>query len=167
MKWALLIIASVLLAVFQASFLSQFSLWGVAPNLILISALLFLIFSDFKKAVFFAFCGGLFLDFLSLTAFGQITASLVLSILLIEIISRFFKKRKIVSVLILGAGAVMIKNFIFTFLSWIFDFSGLFSLLSSLKNLRPEFLIIEIFYSLAIILLCLILIGKINTAVIK
>ncbi|MCK4781539.1 rod shape-determining protein MreD [Candidatus Parcubacteria bacterium] len=71
-KLAIIIIFFYILALLQTSFLVHFSINGMVPNLILISALLINFFEDPKKkdGILSAFIGGFFLDVFSENIFG-------------------------------------------------------------------------------------------------
>lgn len=106
MKWLVLIIFAIFLTIFQASFLPFFEIFAVAPNLILVASLFILIFRNFREAIFFGFTAGIFTDVLGRSSqFGLGTASLVISLIILQHISRVFEKKdfRVIPILIVFA----------------------------------------------------------------
>lgn len=85
-----LILFFYILALVQTSFLAHFTLWGYAPNLILIAVILLNIFSaDVKLGIAAAAVGGFFLDVFSSNFIGF----WILTLLVISIFINFILKR--------------------------------------------------------------------------
>lgn len=90
-----------ILALLQTSFLVHFNIFGVVPNLILISVILISFFtptSKFGVGIGSAFIGGFFLDVFSSQPFGWN----VLILLAISILIKIILKRHIRPVIRLG-----------------------------------------------------------------
>jgi len=73
-----------LLVLIQTSFLVKFSIFGIVPNLVLISVILFNVFTDPKQnsGVLAAFIAGFFLDVFSRGPFGFFGFYTLISMLL-------------------------------------------------------------------------------------
>lgn len=97
MNYFFLFLISLVLVIFQTSFLSHFPIFGWLSflpdiisgwilNVVLIFAFWLLVFRDFKKSLFFAFSAGLFLDFISTEPFGLNLFSLIASVFAINLL---------------------------------------------------------------------------------
>lgn len=162
MKWLSFPIAVIFLVVLQASFLPFFEIGGAVPNLILILSFFILIFRDFKEAIFWGGLGGFLFDFFSPGLFGQITLSLILTIIFIEILSKFLKKADFSPFLILAVLMIVFNQSFLAVSSFLINFFRIFEMSTVSPVMDPKILIAGFFYNLAIILLtyCLLNYGR-------
>ena len=94
MKYIVSIIIIYLLALFQTSFLVHFSLWGMIPNLILISVFLWILFEkpESNFGIYNAFIGGFLLDIFSERLIGfNILILLIMAIFLKIILNKYVR----------------------------------------------------------------------------
>jgi rod shape-determining protein MreD len=106
MKTFLIILFLLLAVVLQTTIFSALTVWGVAPNLVLVLVLLLVILKSFKETWLAVLATGLLLDLFSGLPFGLISLSLVTSAFLVGRINKsLFSTVKFwitVSLIILG-----------------------------------------------------------------
>lgn len=118
------------LVIFQVSFLSHFPIFswihflpgyisGWTINVVLIFAFWLLVFRDFKKSLFFAFFSGLFLDFLSVNAFGSGLLSIIISLFLMNLLFVFSKLPSRIRFFVFLPVILIIFEILKLFFSWL------------------------------------------------
>jgi len=118
------IILVILLALFQVSFLSHFEPVRGSLNLILLGVILTSVWVDSKQGLYFGLIAGLCLDLYSTYAFGLITLSLTLPILLVNYaFKKILTHRSIYSTLLIVFSNTVIYwlslYFFSTVMSWL------------------------------------------------
>ncbi len=88
MKTFLIILIFLLAVVLQTTVFPALTVWGIAPNLVLVLILLLVILKGFKETWLAVLASGLFLDLFSGLPFGLISLSLVTSAFLIDWINK-------------------------------------------------------------------------------
>ena len=121
------ILAIILLAIFQASFIAALP-WPLNYFNLVLSVLVFItVILDFNQALWFALCAGLILDAFSFSSFGTLAAILILVALILNFLFKnFFTNRSLYSLVILGLignGIYILSLLIFNFLFFVFGAS--------------------------------------------
>ena len=137
------------LALFQQSFLPHFAVWGITPNLVLISIFLLNVL-DSSSGIILAFFAGLILDIYSGSLLGISALSFLILAVLIRKSSRLFQKSNIFYLIAMFSFCLFFYKF---FLNFAQSFSFRFHL-----NLFT--FLIEDFFSLALLFLGLFLFQK-------
>lgn len=129
MNYFFLFLISLVLVIFQTSFLSHFPIFGwlyFLPgyisgwtlNIVLIFAFWLLVFRDFKKSLFFAFSAGIFLDFISVETFGISLFSLIFSIFVINLLFVLSKVSNVVRFFAFLPIIIIFYEVLYKFLLW-------------------------------------------------
>ncbi|MDD2353985.1 MAG: hypothetical protein PHH52_01515 [Patescibacteria group bacterium] len=127
-QFLLFSLVSILLAVFQFSFISALPAWGqnLYPGVIVIVFIIF--FIDLLPALYFILAFGFFLDILSFQFFGVYTLTLTAAALVVYfILKNFLTNRSLYSFLAVMFIFIFIYNFLLAIISFIF-LSGSFIL---------------------------------------
>lgn len=90
-----------LLALFQQSFVNNFSLFGRSLNIYLIIVFILVFFSSYQQALVYSALAGLMFDLFSLGIFGLFTLSFLISSLIVKKVSHLFNRLNIFSFLVL------------------------------------------------------------------
>jgi len=118
MRYFIIFLISFLVAIFQSSFLAHFPIFGWTMNLVLILAIWFVIFRNFKEGLFFAFFSGLFLDFFSARLFGLETLVLIFCVFFLNLFSGILKLPNLAKFLIFLPIFLAIYEILIKFLPW-------------------------------------------------
>ncbi len=163
-KTLILVIFFYILAVLQTSFFIQFSIFGIAPNLILISACL-LSFSAHKGSlmggkktdqnigIYSAIIGGFFLDVFSSHFFGASIIILLVINIFIKTLLGFLKeisnRCQIIYFIIIFVFSLIIYDSILSLVLYFFNsVSTQFNLLTSLTKIAYNLVFASIFFYL-------------------
>ncbi len=97
LKYPIIVLLFLILAILQVSFLVHFSIIGITPNLVFILFFILIFFSclqgnEYHQGIFYAIIAGIILDVLSSFSFGYSAVSLLLIYLLIKIVIYFLKE---------------------------------------------------------------------------
>lgn len=140
MKTFLIILLFLLAVVLQTTIFPALTVWGAAPNLVLVLVLLLVILKSFKETWLAVLATGLFLDLFAGLPFGLISLSLVTSAFLIDWLNKslFSTVKFWISVSLIILGTLFYNLFLFS-LSRLLGVDLVFSL---------SHLFIETFYNL-------------------
>lgn len=116
------IISLIIIGILQVSFLTTWP-WPInSLNLILSLTIFLTVIINYRRGLFFALGGGLFLELYSSLPFGITTLSLIFTVIMINLLfNNFFTNRSFYSLLFLG----LISTFIYNLAILGFDFLGL------------------------------------------
>lgn len=118
-----------LLFVLQSAVLSRISIYGAAPNILLIfSVFLILYFTDYFGVIFFVFFSGFLLDMYSGAASGAVLISFALSVsVLYFLVNNFFNRGDFfIFCLIVALGSILYSAIYFIILNFYSALSGNF-----------------------------------------
>lgn len=141
MRWIVFLIIS-FIAVIQTTFLKYFEINGVIPNILLVSAMLFIIFSDLDKTWPYLIFTGFFLDFFSDFHMGtNLTALTVTAVIFHFSVKGFFNRRSVFPCVFLG--------FLGLFFFYLFSavLNGLFMKLGHLAAASFAHSVVPIFFT--------------------
>lgn len=144
MKLVFIILFIILLLFLQIGVFPHIPVFGVFPNLILLSILALTILQGWKKTLGWTIAGGLFLDFYSLNNILGISVIflLIVSYLTYFLSQNIFKKTTVSSLLLIFLIAVFVYNLL---LIIVFDWRFLGFIISIIYNL---IFVLPIFYGL-------------------
>lgn len=118
----ILFFLSLLVFLFQVSFLGSFSGVTSRINLFLLIIILFFVFSGYKSSLIFSLCSGLVMDIFSFYPFGLFTLSFLCTLFLADFVwNNFFTNRSIYSFLSLSFFLVFFYNIFLYFLIFLFE----------------------------------------------
>ncbi len=141
-KELFLILFIYFLVLFQQSLLPHFAVWGITPNLVLISIFLLNLLEN-SSGIILAFSAGLILDIYSGLPLGVSALSFLILAVLIKKSSRLFQKSNIFYVIVMFSFCLLFYKFFLNF-AQSFSFRFHFNLFTFL---------IEDFFSLVLLFL--------------
>lgn len=119
------IIFTIVLFIFQVSFLNNFHLWGENLNLILVIFIYLIIGFGFQETVWMILLSGILLDLYSSYFFGLITLCLLFSLFTVYFLfTNFFSNRSFLTILALVTFGTVIFNIFFGILVVVGSYLG-------------------------------------------
>ena len=112
-RYLIILIANILLSLFQTSFLNELFGTYLNFNLILAFSFSFLLLDEDELSVFSAFTGGLMLDMLSLGFVGSYAMFLTISLYISYLVKRYIFKSFVFQLILVFIFSVLYKSFMF------------------------------------------------------